>query len=184
MRKLVFLILCILLSVISCVEDKRTTSKKNADLNASAADQKTANIDRFMREGPAFPIGSGLDEIMKNLGEPLKRTVTERQNVHNKTLVDEVYRLYYEGLYLEIYHVTEMKKDILLLLEVTGDKYPLAFGLRVGNAKQKVRDVLGRPNEERAGLWRYHASDFVMGSFEFAFQGDTVVSVKWYYTID
>jgi hypothetical protein len=173
------LAVCLGLLAISCLNDKKGGTGKTIT-SAAIEGQKTENIDRFMRQGPAFP----LQEITNNLGTPLKQTVEERQNVHNKNLTDKIYKLFFGGIYLEIYHVTEMNKDIVLLLEVTGDKYPIAFGLGIGAKKNKVRAALGRPNEEKPDSWRYFASDFVMGAFEFAFQNDTVVSIKWYYSVD
>ena len=184
MKKPVLLLLCIGLILLSCIDDKKARSNKHLSTKTSAGGQQTKKIDEFMRRGPTFPVGSSLAEIQRNLGQPVKKSVTERQNIHNKTLVDEIHKLYYNGLYIEVYHVTEMKKDILLILEVTVDKFPIILGLNVGSSKQKVRETLGKPNEEKAGLWRYYASDFVMGSFEFGFQNDTVVSIRWHYTID
>ena len=179
MKKIIVLLLC--LALVSCLKDNRSGS---ASPSPTAESQNTGNIDFFMRQGPGFAIGASLAEIEKNLGKPLRQTVEDRQNIHNKNLTDKVYKLFFGGVYLEVYHVTEMDKDLILLLEVTGDKYPVAFGLGVGAKKDRVHAALGRPNDEKPALWRYFASDLVMGAFEFAFQGDRVVSVKWYYSVD
>jgi hypothetical protein len=185
MKKPVLLILCLALLLGSCIEKKNADAGYAGDMQRSAAaGRNMERIDHFMRRGPAFPVGGSLAEIKRNLGKPAKEDVTERRNIHNKALVDEIHKLYYDGLYIEVYHVTEMKKDILLVLEVTGEEYPLAYGLQIGITKKKIRDTLGNPNEERPGLWRYFASDFVMGSFEFGFQNDAAVSIRWYYSID
>jgi hypothetical protein len=181
MKKTIVLLICLGLAFASCVKDKKGGAEVSPSVNEG---QNMENIDQFMRQGPLFAIGDSLAEIAKNLGQPLKQTVEERQNIHNKNQTDKIYKLFYGGLYLEIYHVTEMNKDIPMVLEVTGDKYPIAFGLGVGAKRDKVRAVLGRPNDEKPALWRYFASDLVMGAFEFAFQGDSVVSIKWYYSID
>lgn len=168
----------------SCIDNKKSSSTGRSGTASSAGSRNMERVDEFMRHGPAFPIGSTLVEIKKNFGTPLKQTVVKKQNIHDPSLVDAIYKWYYDGLYLEMYHVTGMNKDILLVLEVTGDQFPITYGLSVGSSKEKVRKALGGPNEEKPALWRYFASDFIMGSFEFAFQNDTVVSIRWHYTID
>jgi hypothetical protein len=181
MKKIIVILLC--LGLTACLKDNRGGAGVSSP-SPGVEGQNIDNIDRFMRHGPEFQIGDSLAEIRKNLGPPLKQTVVDQQNVHDKNQVDKIYKLFYGGLYLEVYHVTAMDRDLLLLLEVTGDEYTIAFGLGVGAAKAKVRKVLGKPNDEKASLWRYFASDLVMGAFEFGFQGDRVVSIKWYYSID
>jgi hypothetical protein len=183
MKKTMLILACLSLLFFGCLNDKKGDAGKIIP-SPGVEGQKTENIDRFMREGPAFPVGATLAEISKNLGSPLKKTVEERQNVHNKNQTDAIYKLFYGGLYLEVYHVTDLNRDLVLLLEVTGDRYPVALGLGVGAKKEKVRSVLGRPNEEKPEQWRYFASDLVMGAIEFGFQNESVSSIRWYYSVD
>ncbi|MBN2351945.1 MAG: hypothetical protein JXD23_05195 [Spirochaetales bacterium] len=180
MKKIFIFLFC--LGLLSCLKDNQGAN--NTSPSPSAEGQNIDNIDQFMRQGPGFPLGDSLAEIRKNLGRPLRETVEDRQNVHDKNQTDQIYKLFYGGLYLEVYHVTEMNRDLILLLEVTGDQYQIAFGLAVGALKAKVRKVLGKPNDEKPTLWRYFASDLIMGAFEFGLQGDRAVSIKWYYSID
>jgi hypothetical protein len=186
MKKWMVLCFACLFSLTACIDDKKTDARDYEGIEKPAAivDQKSEQVDHFMRHGPAFPIGDSLAEIERNLGKPLKKTVIKQQNIHDKTQIDEILKLYYSGLYLEVYHVTEMKKDITLFLEVTGDQYPIAYGLGIGASRQKVRAALGTPNEQRSDLWRYFGSDFVMGTFEFVFHNDRVSAIRWHFTID
>jgi hypothetical protein len=184
MKKTLLIFLCLGLLLPACLKDTKGRAAKMVPSPSALEGQNLEKIDEFMRHGPAFPVGNSLEEITKNFGTPLKKSVEERRNIHDQSQTDEIQKLFYGGLYFEVYRVKALKKDIILLLEVTGDKYPIAFGLGVGSRKEKVRAALGKPNEEKDDLWRYFASDLVMGSFEFVFQNNAVVSIKWYYSID
>jgi len=141
-------------------------------------DARREKINTFMQEGPGFVIGESLSEIKKYHGEPI------RQNIHNPELTDQIYELYYEGLFLRVYHVSATDKDIIILVEVTSDEYPVMWDLTVGTTKEKVVEAFGEPDETNLDTIRYLAGEFVMGFVEFTFKDGLCSRVAWHYLID
>lgn len=174
--------------LFSCPKDEKTVSESEQDFPEAVFDEAPnearQKIDQFLRNGLSLAIGDSLAEIEANLGPPLKRNVLDRQNIHDATKTDRLYELFYDGLFLRVYHVTESNRDIVVLIEVTGEKYTIQHDLRVGSAKEKVIAALGHPDEEEPDLLRYFAGEFVYGSVEFFFRDDKLTTISWNFFID
>jgi len=179
------LLVCIF---FSCPKENQTDEAGGEDWLDGSGDYNTNPkreiIDDFMKNGPDFPIGDNLQEIVEHLGEPIKKTVIEKQNIHNPEKTDLIEELYYEGLFLRIYHVTDMNRDIVVTIEVTGDEYDIQHRLVIGSKKEQVLAVLGEPDEEKSNILRYLAGEYVFGAVEFSFRDDILVSITWHYFID
>ena len=188
MKRFGMSIVIIGLCFFSC-RDEKTVSQKGDEESVESilngkSDLESRKIADFVRNGPAFPIGENLQAIIANFGEPLRRNVIEKQNIHNPDKTDKIYELFFEGLFLQVYHVTSMNKDIVITVEVTGEKYPVMDGLAIGSTKDKVLAALGKPVEE-SGIWiRYFVGEMALGAVEFSFRDNLLVSIKWNYFID
>ena len=147
-------------------------------------DARREKINTFMQEGPGFVIGKSLSEIKEHYGEPIRQNIINRQNIHNPEQTDQIYELSYEGLFLRVYHVSAIDKDIIILVEVTSDEYPVTWDLTVGATKEKVVEVFGEPDETNLDTIRYLAGEFVMGFVDFTFKDDLCSRVAWHYLID
>jgi hypothetical protein len=98
----------------------------------------------------------GRDSIIEILGSPLKVTKTERPNPYVKGQVDV--REHFEFSNTELW--------VLFLNADSGRPFPIAmvssdpkltfrYGIRVGTPSAKLREVLGEPDLDSQGRWRY-----------------------------
>lgn len=147
-------------------------------------DEIKQRVDLFLEEGLRLSLGNSLAEITAKLGEPLKKNIIEKKNIHYPDSTDQLYELFYEGLFIRIYHVSEMKRDLLVSLEVTSDKYEILFDLRIGSSKSKVLESLGPADEAKTDLLRYYGSEYRAGEIDFLFKDDKLVAICWYYFLD
>jgi hypothetical protein len=152
--------------------------------NKSESFQK--KVDDFIQEGPEFLgriIVSPKNDVIGKLGEPLNMTRKEVKNRHDDVM-DTVYELVYEGLYLEIYEVTLDNRSFVYHIVVTGKKYKPKWGLGVGTTKSQVKAALGNPDETNMDEWSYVASDVFPHSVIFYFEKDRVQKIEWLYILD
>jgi hypothetical protein len=188
MKKISTFIFLIGLVLFGCRDEKHAPQTAQEEAEASITDEnatgESLKIADFVRNGPAFPVGNTLKAINDNFGEPLKKNIIDKQNIHNPEKIDQIVELFYEGLFLQVYHVTSMDNDIVIAIEITSEKYPVPDGLVIGSSEQKVLEVLGKPTEENGSTYRYFSGELAMGSVEFSFREKVVVSVRWNYFID
>jgi hypothetical protein len=107
----------------------------------------------------------------------------EVKNRHNDVM-DTVYELVYEGLYLEIYEVTLDNRSFVYHIVVTSKKYKPKWGLGVGATKPQVKATLGNPGESNINKWSYVASDAYPHSVRFYFEKGRVQKIEWVYILD
>jgi len=147
-------------------------------------DETKQKVDLFLEKGLRFSLGDSLAEITAKLGEPLKKNVIEKKNKHYPDSIDQLYELFYEDLFIRIYHVSESNRDLIVTVEVTSNKYDILFDLKIGSLKSQVLQSLGPPDEEKTNLLRYYGSEYSMETLDFLFKDDKLVAISWYYFLD
>lgn len=160
-------------------KENNDVSDDNSGVVLERSVQELEKIDGFVKSGLEFFFGSTRESIENALGTPIKTKYEEHQNRHDPSKTDVIHELYYEGLYFQIYSVTEYNKDILLVVSLSNDAYPVQFGLNINSSRDKVRAVLGKPDTASDEMYRYFASEYVMGLVEFTFKGNNVTSIRW-----
>ena len=99
--------------------------------------------------------GTREPRINTALGTPDSVQLTPVRNRHDSTQTDTIVRLYYPGVTLDLYRVTQSGTDLLwhLVLSRQGAKRPLGVG--IGSTREQLEAVLGPPTElgkDDAGL--------------------------------
>lgn len=150
---------------------------------SEAAPEPRRAVTEFVYGGWNFALGESRNEIVKNLGDPLSVTSRDVQNRHNPEQTDYVYELFYDGLTVTIYRVSDTGQEFVTDLCVTSDRYPLNWGLTVGAAREQIVTVLGEPSDATNDRCRYETPD-VPSSVTFLLHGDRVQRIDWHFFLD
>ncbi len=84
-----------------------------------------------------------VEYIIRQLGAPTNIKVKKIKNIHNPEITDNIYYLYYDGLYLIIYK--GLYKGFVSYISTTSDKYKLKWDLKIGSSKDNILRILGSP---------------------------------------
>ena len=126
-------------------EVKDTVNDKTEDLiNEPASENKDEVIEKLIREGFVFSTTRTKEEVMENVGEPLRIENEEYENRHNDD-IDNIATLYYDGFEISFYEVASDDRQIMLDWEITNEDYQMIYGLKVGVTEQFVFELLGEP---------------------------------------
>jgi len=165
--------------IIGCSKKEKTLPEE------PQSDVYQERINRLVNDGLDFKLGDSVNEIIKTLGQPKDIKVEKERNVHYPNeIMDEIHRLYYDGLSIEIYKATEGNKELLQTLSVTSNKFKVKLGLNVGVTKPEIKRALGRPSKDRGNAWSYVCTDGYEHEVRFYFANDKVNKIEWSYWID
>lgn len=166
--------------VIGCTKEKDQRNESQGDNY-----QKRINEIVIVNDGLDFKLGKSIEEITNNLGRPKNIIVEKIKNVHYPDeIIDEIHKLFYDGLYIEIYKATEGNKEMLQALSITSEKFKVKWGLNVGISKDEIKKVLGNPSKDVDNVWSYVDSDGYENGVRFFFRNDKVNKIEWSYWID
>lgn len=140
-------------------------------------------VDRFIADGRDFTLGNTREEIIANLGEPKKETVANIKNRHNPNQTDKYYTLEYDGLTVEIYHVTASDRQLLDSVTITDAQYPVKYALGIGTTGTHVTEVLGPPNERSGNISTYQ-DEQGLNRVLFTISKNRVNRIEWDYYVD
>lgn len=161
------------------------SKKEKAETEESDRAVYQEKINQLVDDGLDFELGESVNEIIKTLGQPKDMQVEKIKNVHcPDEIVDEIHRLYYDGLYVEIYKATEGNKEMLQTLLVSSNKFKVKLGLNVGATKTEIKQVLGNPSNDSGGVWAYVYTAGYPDKVRFYFENDRVTKIEWSYWID
>ena len=147
-----------------------------------ASEQRQAVTD-FVNGGWDFALGENHDDIVGQLGDPLGVGIMTVQNRHNPDQTDRLCHLFYDGLTVTIYTVTDTGQEFVTDLCITSDAYPVKWGLKVGAARDQMIKILGAPSEATTDRCRYEAPD-VPSSVIFHLRNDRVQRIDWHFFLD
>lgn len=170
------LVIIVILST-TCLKQQHT------DMRETTGEALQYRINQFVYGGWNFRVGETLAEIITNLGTPQSFKTEKVKNTHNPDQIDEVYELLYDGLFIEIYKVTETNKEFVTALSVTDDKYKMKWGLNIGSSRNQVKNVLGNPSEEKNNVYIYK-TDEAPSYVSFYFRNGTMYKIYWSFYID
>lgn len=85
--------------------------------------------------------------LIGSFGEPKKITKENVENLHNPEVIDEIIGFVYDDIEFKIYKGNENIRDFIYQVIILSDKYPLKNGLRVGDGKENILAILGKPDE-------------------------------------
>jgi len=158
----------------------------NVRRSGHEAESFQRKADEFIDNGAEFlgdRIVNSKADVISKLGTPLKVTSKGVRNIYSEVM-DTVYELFYEGLYLEIYEVTLDNRSFVYHIVVTSKKYKSKWDLGVGATKEDLRAILGKPDQSDIHSWSYVALYGHLDSVRFYFEKDTVRKIEWSYVVD
>jgi hypothetical protein len=127
----------------------------------------------------------GKDLYSKNKNKPQKDVVEKTQNQHNPAQTDEWHTVYYDGMVITFYRAKSAPGDLLSKLILSDKKFNMPFDIRIGDKKEKVLKLLGRPTEIKGKELYYNLPYASLSeSITFKFSKDTLKEVQWDFEID
>lgn len=135
-------------------------------------------IDEVIYEGFEFSLGETKNDIINNLGEPLKiieKSITSRLKLD---LTDILYDLVYDGIQARIYHATTDEKELVLRIFIENEKYRVKYGLNVGVTEEYVLKVLGSPAFKQKDQYEYYDSNG-FAKLRFYFVANILTKIEW-----
>lgn len=157
--------------------------QQHAELKETTPEVFQSRISQFVYGGLQLIIGETVAEVTSNLGNPESFKTEKVKNRHNPEQIDEINELFYDGLYIKIYKVTETNKEFITDLSVTNDRYHMKWGLNVGSSNDEVKNILGSPSEEKHNVFIYR-TDEAPSHVSFYFRNGTVYRIDWSFYID
>lgn len=135
-------------------------------------------IDEVIYDGFEFSLGETKNDIINNLGEPLKimeKSIVSRLKLD---LTDILYDLVYDGLEARIYHATTDEKELVLRILIADEKYKVKYGLNVGATEEYVLGVLGSPALKQKEQYEYYDSNG-FAKLRFHFTDNSLTKIEW-----
>lgn len=175
------LLIFILLGIIITISYFYILKKReNMHRKASVEDLKPSSSMHIAYDEMDFDIGENQKDIIKKLGKPNSVKVQEVKNSHDPTQTDEIHELFYNGLYIRTYKVTNSNEEFLSDISVTSTEYRMQCGLGVGSSKLEVESILGEPTQKSKDSYTYDA----LGTINIYFDGDRVSKIEKLFYID
>jgi hypothetical protein len=140
-------------------------------------------INEFVYDGFSFKMGGTRSEIIRALGTPIRITKKEVINVHDPEQVDVKNVLFYDGLSIKIYRVSETGREIITGISVTADEYKLKWGLSIGCTQDDLKKQLGEPYEEDNNTYVYQTDD-APSIVVFYIRNSNVYQIDWEFYYD
>ncbi len=138
--KFVTIIICLILSVII-----------NSTIYA-AHNQVAKLFDNVFNR----TIGSDAERIKSNLGKPIKKKTTKYDNL-SKWCYEN--KFYYDGAEVTFFtskdYCGEIQLNKTYSIIITGNKYTLPNGIKIGVSKKIIYEALGKPQRIEGNLIRY-----------------------------
>lgn len=161
-------------------ENLSVTEKKveTSEYITSEISNYQQRIDEVIYEGLDFQFGETKNDIIKNLGEPIKvieKPITSR---HRLDVSDKLYDLIYDGLEARIYHVTTDEKELVLRILIENEKYKIKYGLNIGVTEEYVIGALGSPSTREKDYYEYYDSNG-FAKLRFYFKTNTLSKIEW-----
>lgn len=104
-------------------------------------------------------------EQLRKTGRLLREKAITIANRHNASQIDEARIFEFDGLVIEAYFPNrDTQGGLVSQVRVTKSYWPMQFGLRVGASAQKVREILGEPDEQDVERLKY-CGDTACGVF-------------------
>lgn len=157
------------------VAEKRVNT---SEFIASEISNHQQRIDEVIYGGLDFPFGETKDDIIKNLGEPLKIFEKPVTNRHRLDVNDKLYDLIYNGLEARIYHVTADEKELVLRILIESEKYKVKYGLNIGITADYVVGILGPPAFKEKNCYEFYDSNG-FAKLRFYFESNKLSKIEW-----
>jgi len=149
-----FALCCAMLLVIGCTETKvapkESQSRSSEEPSVTKAEGKKSQIGSFFRnpfrdeqiQKPPFQLNS-LESLEQYAGKTIQIENRKIENRYDSSVIDE--QVFVDGEYYSVYfyHVTKEGKFNLNYVRVTTDKYPLKYGVLMGQSRNSIVDVFG-----------------------------------------
>jgi hypothetical protein len=182
------LLFVILFILTDCSEKKEKTNvsygKKQNEISAVSPLQNQklyyTKLDNYFNHITEL-FGETVEEVYQNLGKPKEHKIEIVKNIHNPQQKDKVHKLLYDGATIQIYEVAQDKKQILVSITITSDKYNLGE-VNIGTQKDKLEEIFGPPSNVDNNIYTYAVEE--SESIEFVIKNNKVYSITLNYYID
>jgi hypothetical protein len=181
------LIVIFVILVLNTIQNKNIKYEQKSIEGLHPRTDFQAKIDEFINEGPIFlnnTIYKTNDEIINKLGKPINIKETKVKNIHNPEVIDTVFELFYDGLYIKNYAAKANDKGWIENISITKNSYNLKCGINIESNRNHIKNILGEPPEKKDDVWIYTDSDGYPDSVTFYFKNDTVTKIEWNFWID
>jgi hypothetical protein len=136
-----------------------------------------------LTEGFSFPLPAADRKTVESVhGDPERHEREETPNVHHPEITDVIHRFIYPGMRVRFYEAVSTGEEYVTTVVLTGERYILPFGIRVGMSGDRLRRVLGQPHFQQEGRWYYSNALYDRGeppkSFSCAVRGNTVTEIE------
>ncbi len=124
--------------------------------------------------------------LYKTRSATLKEDRVEKTpNTHDKNQIDEWHTVSYEGLTVKFYRSKSAISDLLSTLVVSDKKYEMPLGIHIGDKRDSVIKILGKPTRDTGSELIY---DLPYASYleevTFRFSNNVLKEVQWDFEID
>ncbi len=144
---------------------------------AESGNASNPNVNAFLQSGWDFRLGKNIAEIKANLGPPSSEKVEKIKVPPTPGQSEEIHRLSYDGLMVEVDKLTgSAARESLIRLVISNDKYKTKLGLKVGSPQEDVKRVLGEPWGVVRGALIYEED---IGGLTFYIQNSVVQKIQW-----
>jgi len=106
------------------------------------------------------------EEMLFQFGSPSEIEIQELPNSYNSEVIDKFIELKYDGLHFDIYHCTDLDKEILTSVEISSPKYKLKNDVSVGVSFEKVLDKFGYPDAVSIDKMIYNIDSYSRLAFD------------------
>lgn len=122
--------------------------------------------------------------VLDRLKPPLRIDTEPQKNRHVPGQIDTLRIYVYRGLEVTVYDVANDPTEMMQSLTVVDSTYETEEGLRVGLPRERIRALLGTPDQVEGDTLTYRLGTPAPNHLQVSFRNDHVARLKWSFYVD
>jgi hypothetical protein len=121
------------------------------------------------------------EDLVERLGRPQRVSSRPVSNAYQPDQTDTLRTLTYRGIEALVYDVSRSPKTFLIRFSLMNDRYASPEGLRVGDPRSRVLDVIGPPTRRNPGQNEliYSEDDSMPTAMIVTLTNDRIARIDW-----
>jgi hypothetical protein len=178
-----FYFLLIIILLISCKKDANIPNINNNTTKDGSADEIIKSlipvdvVDNFIEDGLNISHENYTNDYLQNkYGIPKKINIKKITNRYDKNIIDNIYELTYDKLYIKLYERTSDNGFMLLKMKNYDENIIMKNDIKINDKKEKIIQIFGDNISIKGDEGSIGSQG---GNVKFYFNENKLIKVSW-----